>query len=835
MKNKKYISILFVILILGFLPIIISLNKKEDTLSKLETSGMISYTIDGNTATEKPTKGSGYVVKSITCKNGSNLVWDNDNWKVEIGTLENYENCKIDFTKDLTSTGRRVTLTTGSTETFTTTYSGPKKYEYNGTDGTDGSVQTFTAPATGEYTIEAWGGQGGEGYLASGNQAGGLGGYSKGTISLTKGELLYIYVGGKGQNGSSEAVTKTGGYNGGGNTSTKGKGGAGGGATHIATAEGLLNAMSSTANKAKILLVAAGGGGSAGYEGYVGGDGGGTTGEASTGYNTSYNAKGGTQSAGGAAGGYSNSKGSAGAFGKGGNTNTNTTYPYSGAGGAGYYGGGGGGYRSSSSYYYYGVSGGGGGSGFVATTLTNTSTTTQSEHTGNGQVIFTYTVNEDETVTPTEVEYVMDSTSKTTSNGEVEFYLKDNAKIYKVTGCDATVEENKIIVKNVTSNQTCTVTAKGPRIVEGSLASKMLEDNPTISERTSFASTLATDTTGTIYQTDKSENNTMIYYYAGKTTNNWVKFGQSHIYQGQRSSTNTSTKDYDSMEACTSASSYNYNCTEVKSDLYWRIIRTNEDGSVRLLYAGDSLTTTTPTLKAATYAFNSTSNDSMYEGYMYGTTGNLTNNRTNTNNSTMKTNIDAWYLNNFIDEYKTYINTDAIYCNDRTTGSGTYSTSSSFHNGGYVRLYTNKTPSYKCGTDEKNNLYSTADTADKFSVTKTYGNGKLTYPIGMMTADEVTFAGGIYGTAATPYYQVNSAGTTYSTAWWTITPAYFTGSYARNFLVIATGSMSYTRNSSTYGARPVISIKSCVKATGTGTSSDPYKLTIDSTCANQTN
>ena len=105
----------------------------------------------------------------------------------------------------------------------------------------------------------------------------------------------------------------------------------------------------------------------------------------------------------------------------------------------------------------------------------------------------------------------------------------------------------------------------------------------------------------------------------------------------------------------------------------------------------------------------------------------------------------------------------------------------------------------------------------------------------MMTADEVTFAGGIYGTAATPYYQVNSAGTTYSTAWWTITPAYFTGSYARNFLVIATGSMSYTSNSSTYGARPVISIKSCVKATGTGTSSDPYKLTIDSTCANQTN
>lgn len=50
---KKYIGIFISVLLIGVLPIIISLNKKEDTLSKLETSGMISYTIDGNTAVEK--------------------------------------------------------------------------------------------------------------------------------------------------------------------------------------------------------------------------------------------------------------------------------------------------------------------------------------------------------------------------------------------------------------------------------------------------------------------------------------------------------------------------------------------------------------------------------------------------------------------------------------------------------------------------------------------------------------------------------------------------------------------------------------------------------------
>ena len=80
----------------------------------------------------------------------------------------------------------------------------------------------------------------------------------------------------------------------------------------------------------------------------------------------------------------------------------------------------------------------------------------------------------------------------------------------------------------------------------------ILADNPTISTRSSFSSTNVANTTGTIYSTNKTEDGSTVYYYSGNTTNNWVLFG----------------------------------------GFYWRIIRTNEDGSVRLLYCGTSPDTT---------------------------------------------------------------------------------------------------------------------------------------------------------------------------------------------------------------------------------------------------
>ena len=86
----------------------------------------------------------------------------------------------------------------------------------------------------------------------------------------------------------------------------------------------------------------------------------------------------------------------------------------------------------------------------------------------------------------------------------------------------------------------------------------------------------------------------------------------------------------------------------------------------------------------------------------------------------------------------------AVYCNDRSTSGSTSLDNTSF--GARIRLQANKTPSYNCATIE-----------DKFTVDKSTGNGKLTYPIGLMTADEVVFAGGQWFTDAKPWYYYNSA------------------------------------------------------------------------------
>ena len=61
------------------------------------------------------------------------------------------------------------------------------------------------------------------------------------------------------------------------------------------------------------------------------------------------------------------------------------------------------------------------------------------------------------------------------------------------------------------------------------LAQAMLRDNPTIEERTDFSVTNVANTTGTLYKTNKTEDDSYVYYYSGNTTNNWVKFGTYQV------------------------------------------------------------------------------------------------------------------------------------------------------------------------------------------------------------------------------------------------------------------------------------------------------------------
>ena len=365
------------------------------------------------------------------------------------------------------------------------------------------------------------------------------------------------------------------------------------------------------------------------------------------------------------------------------------------------------------------------------------------------------------------------------------------------------------------------------------LLSQILKDNPTIQTRTDFDTTFTETNTGTLYKaTESIAGNTPkdVYYFAGDAKNNWVKFGkyQNDLirYRGNYISyVKNDYHEYSTMDECTSASSYNVNCTEYKyantgDDIYWRIIRTNYDGSIRLLYSGTSPDTTEGYIGMS--AFNPTSNDPMYVGFKYGTTGSLKNNRLNTNDSTIKTYIDNWYKNN-LTAYTKYLSNDAVYCNDRELAPGsTYSTSSEFNYASYGRLDTNKTPTYNC-TNNK----------DAFSGSNS--EAKLTYPIGLMTADEIAFAGGVaHIEMNTPYawYYTNANGESIieNTVWWSLSPSAWSESVSRVWVAMATGFPGVFTNGSyvgdvSHGARPAISLKTCVKTSGgDGSAEKPYTI-----------
>ena len=366
----------------------------------------------------------------------------------------------------------------------------------------------------------------------------------------------------------------------------------------------------------------------------------------------------------------------------------------------------------------------------------------------------------------------LDSTSKTTTeNGQVTFYT--DAIIDSVSGCTNEISDGKVIVKNITSNTTCNINVSYMKLYDKLLADKTTRPGA----RTDFSTVLTNDNTKTLYTS--TENGTTVYYFAGNATDNWVKFGKNASNQ----------------------------------DLYWRIIRTNSDGSVRLLYHGTSTTATDAYI--GTSAFNSSYDNIAYVSYMYGSLGSVENARANTNNSTIKTAIDNWYATNLNTNYGKYISTTAVYCNDRTytiSGSNTLF-------GAYTRLRTNKTPTYDC-----------TDTNDKFTVDTSTGNGKLKYPIALMTADEVSFAGGLLVTNAPTWYYYNSANgsSTGTNWWWSLSPDYWNGSYAYVFFVNGSSNPGYLSNINvnyTNGVRPAISLKSCIKySTGDGSAGTPYTI-----------
>ena len=354
-------------------------------------------------------------------------------------------------------------------------------------------------------------------------------------------------------------------------------------------------------------------------------------------------------------------------------------------------------------------------------------------------------------------------------------YLLNNNTVNKITcknGSTATYnkEDNSVSLSNIKMPDYCTID------FNHSLYSKLLADNPKVETRTDFSTTFTTTNTGTLYKTTESIAGSPakdVYYFAGNAKNNWVVF----------------------------------------ADFYWRIIRTNHDESIRLLYSGTSRFTDEGYI--GTSAFNTEYNSPKYVGYMYGEDdGSLEGIKANTTDSTIKTYIDNWYSNN-LSSYTKYISTEAVYCNDRKAPN--YSTSSLFYYYVIKRLNADN-PTYNC-----------EDTKDAFSGSNS--EAKLTYPIGLMTADEITYAGGRYRTKlSSPYAWYYSNCTedsiTGSTPWWLLSPS---DSDVRLWAVEGSDGPGYLHygpgRTVGIGVRPVISIKSdALYSSGDGSPENPYEI-----------
>ena len=243
---------------------------------------------------------------------------------------------------------------------------------------------------------------------------------------------------------------------------------------------------------------------------------------------------------------------------------------------------------------------------------------------------------------------------------------------------------------------------------------------------------------------------------------------------------------------------------------YWRIIRINGDGGIRMIYDG-----TTPhdngesstDRQIGTSAFNSSASSNTYVGYKYGSPTATTYEEThkNTTNSTIKQAVDSWYKTNISDkEFSSYL-VDSIYCNDRSLSSGTGIGTTETNYKALERLNENKTPTFYC-----------TQSNDKFTVNTSKGNGSLQYPVGLITADEVAYAGGVYNTNNSKYYLYN--GNNY----WTMSPAHFGG--AIEFGLYPSGNLGVNVVSPIGGIRPVITLNGSTKLEGTGTKDNPFKL-----------
>ena len=243
---------------------------------------------------------------------------------------------------------------------------------------------------------------------------------------------------------------------------------------------------------------------------------------------------------------------------------------------------------------------------------------------------------------------------------------------------------------------------------------------------------------------------------------------------------------------------------------YWRIIRINGDGSIRIIYDGTSAHAngeSSSDRQTGTSAYNSSRDASYYVGYTYQTGAQRPSSQNGGTASTIKGVLDNWYQTNIANKgYDDKVVSSPGFCNDRNMASGyswSATPSSTIRYAAYERLYTNKTPTLQCSNT--NDIYTTK--------------------VGLITADEVSMAGGTTSGNSSYYLYTGQD-------YWTMSPYSFTvgssSSSAYVSPVFSNGNLgNYNVGRAAAGVRPVINLKADVTLTGSGTQTDPYVVSSD--------
>ena len=234
---------------------------------------------------------------------------------------------------------------------------------------------------------------------------------------------------------------------------------------------------------------------------------------------------------------------------------------------------------------------------------------------------------------------------------------------------------------------------------------------------------------------------------------------------------------------------------------WWRIVRINGDGSIRIIYDGTSAHAngeSSSDRQTGMSVYNTSYDASYYVGYTYEANVQRPSIQNGGTASIVKEVLDNWYSTNITNKgLDNKVISTPGFCNDRNTRSGDswLSSDTTFYYAPYGRLASAKTPTFKCN----NSLDS------------------YTTKVGLISADEVAYAGGVYSQNNKSYYLYTEQ------VYWTMSPYYYSD-WAGVFIVDSNGRIDFGDYGVdfTLGVRPVINLSADVTLTGTGTMSDPY-------------